>query len=162
MIILFILADFIASNSWLDGCQSAWLVRLPCLVQSFACMSMTECGTANHCVSLSEWQLSRGGAVWQWADRRREKEQKKKKVSDNKLVCWVCNLRRKKEEEEIFSRRLFSKRANAHGKTCLQDFCCSYSVNRRTCLQASCQQASPQRRNQTRRWIITSSRADAL
>lgn len=56
-------AESMAFNSQPDGCQSQWLVWLLCLVQSCAYKSMTGCSTANHCVSLSEWQLSWGDGV---------------------------------------------------------------------------------------------------
>lgn len=43
---------FIALSSRLDCCQSACLVQLLRLVQSCACMSMTECNSQSLCVSV--------------------------------------------------------------------------------------------------------------
>lgn len=152
--------DFSAFSSWLDECQSACLVRLPGLVQSPVCMSVTECSIANHCVSLSEWQLSCGDAMWQPADRRRE--------NPHMILSWTIRywIDSNRNSNSISNRgdslwEVVLRSYNAHGETCLQDGYCSFFMNQRTWLQAFCQLASAQWRIWARHWIITRSRAAA-
>lgn len=66
--------EFVACSSKLDTWQSAWLGHSPCLVQSCACKSMTECITANHFDCLLERQLSWDDAVM--ASRQMERKRK--------------------------------------------------------------------------------------
>lgn len=130
-------AEFIAFSSRLDSWQSAWLGQSLCLVQSCACKSMTECITANHRESLSEWQLSCDDAVM----ARRQMEEK---AANAKEMSWT--------------KISYTPSSYALGETCLQEWWC---MNQNwTWLEAhsiitSC-------RIWARLWIITSSEANAL